>query len=81
MRKFIITGMAVAMLAVPTVASAADGPYPTTGPGCFGQDRAWAVTQDWDATAPGHSEMGKAASTRKGDNAAINAAWKAEFCS
>jgi hypothetical protein len=81
MRKFIITGMAVAMLAVPTAASAADGPYPTTGPGCFGQGRAWAVTQDWDATAPGHSEMGKAASQRAGTNPAVNAAWIAQNCS
>lgn len=78
-RTIIAAVTAIAVMAIPAVASA--NPYPTAEAGCFGQGRAWAVTQDWDAAAPGHSEMGKAASARAGDNAAINAAWKAANCS
>lgn len=79
MKKFIIAGATALALIVPAAASAS--PTMTTGDNCFGQGRAWAVTQDWDATAPGHSEMGKAASQRAGTNPAVNAAWIAQYCS
>ena len=62
MRKLILTGMAVAMLAVPT-ASMASAP---ADPGGFGKDRA-----AWIAANSG-AAWGAIAADRAGDNGDIN---------
>jgi hypothetical protein len=83
--KIIAALSAVAMLAVPAASMAAPGAKPADN-ACFGQGRAWALTNGfnggggWDAS-PGASEMGKAASERAGTNPAVNAAWIAANCS
>jgi hypothetical protein len=82
MKKLILAGMAVAMLAVPASSMASQ----PANPGGFGADRAWAITNGagqghqhgWDTTMPGVSEMGAAASERAGDNGTINNQWKVD---
>lgn len=68
MRKFIIAGMAVAMLAVPT-ASMASQP---ADPGGFGRDRA-----AWIHANSG-AEWGAIAGDRAGDNGTINNDYKVQ---
>jgi len=78
MRKLITVATMAAALAVPSLASA-DKP---ANPGCFGQDRAAYLHDNFQSggpldTAPGASEWGAIAGQRAGDNGAINQAYKA----
>jgi hypothetical protein len=70
-RKFLVVAGALVALAVPSIASA-DQP---ARPGCFGQARA-----AWIHANSG-AEWGAIASQRAGDNSAINAEYKALYCS
>jgi hypothetical protein len=73
MRKFIITGMAVAMLAVPAAASASQ----PVNPGGFGQERAGNIQTYF--TDDGYGNWGQfedGAAARAGDNGAHNNNWK-----
>jgi hypothetical protein len=77
--KLILVGGAIAALAVPSVASAAQPAHP----GGFGTKRAYNIHTYFQAggandVAPGASEWGQMASDRAGTNGTINQEWRAD---
>jgi cytochrome c556 len=89
MRKLVITGMAVAMLAIPAVASA-DKPESVSNPhaasvnntnansnACWGQDRSFYASETFFAD---NMDIKQSFPTELGTVSAQRAAWVAQYC-